>query len=165
MAFDDAWLAQQRAKMDRYRAGQASSTIPANDGPAMPKAKRAPPRDLETPIHISIVEFLDLVLPEPLKALHFANGGKRGKREAGRLRAMGVKAGAADIIILGWMKSGVPSFIWFEVKSDEGSLSQSQKDWRDWCAAIGAPWFLVRSIADAEDALKWLGIPLRGKTS
>lgn len=164
MAFDNDWLAQHHAKMARYRAGQSLSIVPANDGPPAPKAKRAPSRDLETPIHISIIEFLDLVLPEPLKALHFANGGKRGKREAGRLRAMGVKAGAADIIILGWMKAGVPSFIWFEVKSDEGALSQAQKDWRDWCATIGAPWFLVRSVDDAEHALTWLGVKLTGKT-
>lgn len=164
MSFDDAWLVAYNAKTAAQRAGRASSLVPANDGPAAPKGKRARPRDLETPIHISIVEFLDYTLPAPLKAFHFANGEKRSKRDAGRLKAMGVKPGAADIIILGWMRTGVPTFIWFEVKSGEGRLSKSQKGWRDWCISIGAPWYLVRSIADAEYALLDLGIPLRGKT-
>lgn len=161
MAYDDAWLATHRGKMARL-AGQASSTIP--DQVETPAAKKRR-RDLEGPVHMAIVEFLDLMLPEPLKALHFANGEKRDKRAAGRLKAMGLKAGAADIIVLGWMKGAVPSFIWFEVKPIEGGrLSEAQAGWRDWCASIGAPWFLVRSIEDAEHALKYLGIKLKGAT-
>ena len=111
MAYDDAWLATHRAKMAR---------LP--DQVETPAAKKRR-RDLEGPVHMAIVEFLDLMLPEPLKALHFANGEKRDKRAAGRLKAMGLKAGAADIIVLGWMKGAVPSFIWFEVRPLVGSAS------------------------------------------
>lgn len=157
MAFDDAWLASHNAKMAALRAGLASSPIPANDGPAEAKA-RTSRRDDEFPIQCAIADFLDLSLPPPLRWLHIPNGEARGKRAAGRLKAMGLKPGAADVLILGHSP-----FIWIEVKTPIGKLSKVQKDWRDWCIALGAPWFLCRSIDDVAEALESLGIRLIGR--
>jgi hypothetical protein len=48
-----------------------------------------------------------------------------------------------------------------ELKSATGSLSRPQRAWRDWCRAIGAPWFLCRSLDDVIEALESLQIRLR----
>lgn len=156
---DDAWLAAHNAKMAGFKK-TASSPPPAADPP---KSKRRR-RDLETPIHIAIYNFLVLALPEPLEAMHIPNGEARGKRAAGRLKAMGTRPGAADLIILGFMRNGVPSYIWLEVKSEDGVLSKAQQQWKAHCERVGAPWFLVRSIADVEAALLSLKIPLKARS-
>lgn len=54
----------------------------------------------EDALHVSCVEYLMLQeasYPILRYAIHVPNGGKRGKAEAGRFKAMGVKAGVPDI--------------------------------------------------------------------
>lgn len=155
---DDAWLATHRAKM----AGYAAASPPPPSDPPKPKRRR---RDLETPIHIAIYNFLVLALPDPLEPMHIPNGEKRGKAAAGRLKAMGTREGAADLLILGYMRGPIPSYIWFEVKSEDGTLSKAQKAWKEHCHRVNAPWFLVRSIGDAEAALLSLSIKLKARAS
>ncbi len=138
-------------------AGQPQSSIPAPPTPA--KRQRQHPQDpTEDEIQIAAMRFLDIALPSPLRAMHIPNGGSRNEFEAGKLKAMGVKAGAADILILGWRV-----FIWIELKSRTGKLRTEQAEWRDWCVAIGAPWFLCRSVEDVAEALESLQIRLIGR--
>jgi len=80
---------------------------------------------------------------------------------AALLKAFGVKKGAADVLILGWPAS----FIWIELKTATGTLTREQKDWRDWCRSIGAPWFLCRSLDDVIEALESLQIRLLARAS
>jgi hypothetical protein len=58
---------------------------------------------------------------------HTPNGGSRGKREAGILKAMGVKAGVSDLF-LPIMASGKGG-LWIEMKADKGRESEEQLKW------------------------------------
>lgn len=156
--WDDAWLAQHQAKM----AGLVAPAAP----PAKPEPKRGGRKissllrdPTEDEIQKAAAEYLELALPPPLRFMHIPNGGSRHPAEAAKLKGMGVQEGAADLLILGWPRS----FIWIELKSRNGRLRTAQAEWRDWCRAIGAPWFLCRSVEDVADALESLQIRLIGR--
>lgn len=176
--FDAAWYEAHQAKVARQR--QAAAPTPANDfqpagdGSNCTGGTQARPRGasgkkplthsrdapLENPLQKAVADFLDLALPPPLKWIHVPNGELRDPAAAGKLKAMGVKKGAADVLILGFQGS---RFIWIELKSRSGRLSEDQKAWRDWCLSIGAPWFLCRSLEDVRDALESLQIRLMAR--
>ena len=66
-----------------------------------------------------------------VRIFHIANGGKRGKAEAGRLKNEGVTAGVPDLCIPEWK-------LWIEMKDvDSGVLSPDQKDWLEYLRSIG----------------------------
>lgn len=66
--------------------------------------------------------------PELTLLYHIANGGKRGKREAARLKAQGVKAGVPDLH-LPVARGGYHS-LYIELKRREGgTVSDAQKGW------------------------------------
>lgn len=113
----------------------------------------------EQALQIEQVEFLTWALVAPWRFLHIPNGGYRTTAEAGIMKAMGQQEGAADLLFLGprW------PFVWIENKSPIGRLSAPQKDWRDWCQSIGAPWFLCRSLDDLVQACVEANVPLRGR--
>lgn len=121
-------------------------------------AARKPVSRPEQELQIQTAEFLDWALMPPARWLHIPNGEKRDDHIAAILNAMGVKPGAADILV--FTPGG--RFIWIELKSETGRLSASQVDWRDWCRSIGAPWFLCRSLADVIEALTSCQVRLRG---
>lgn len=154
---DEAWLAAHNAKMARtpLRVIDRDAT-PVAPGP-QPVAKAKKPAIPEEDIQILVAAFLDRALPADYRWLHIPNGGARSKREGGIFKAMGVKAGAADVLIL----TPVGKFIWIELKTATGRLRTEQEGWRDWCRAIGAPWFLCRSLDDVIEALESLQIRLR----
>lgn len=63
---------------------------------------------------------------------HVPNGGKRSKAEAGRFKAMGVKAGVPDVFLPCGLQteSGVYFGLYIEMKREEGgSVSAEQKEW------------------------------------
>lgn len=57
---------------------------------------------------------------------HIPNGGKRGKREAGIFKAMGVKPGVSDYMLM--MPWAHFHGLWLEVKTGTGSCSPDQRD-------------------------------------
>ena len=66
--------------------------------------------------------------PELRLLFHIPNGGSRGKAEAGRFRAMGVKAGVPDLF-LPVARQGMHG-LFIELKRQKGSrLSKEQKIW------------------------------------
>lgn len=117
-------------------------------------------RDLEGPIHLAIVSWLKVVLPDAI-IHHSPNETRRPGRGGTVERAMnsvaGVLAGFPDII--GRSREGD----WYmEVKAPGGSLSAAQRDFRDRLAALGCDRYaVVRSIDDAKDALARWGILTR----
>jgi len=121
----------------------------------------APIQRPEQGLQITVAAFLDWALPEDYRWLHIPNGEKRNPVIAAILKAMGVKPGAADVLIL--CPNG--RFIWIELKSTKGRLSTDQASWRDWCHAIGAPWFLCRSLDDVVAACEDAGVPLLGRAA
>lgn len=124
-----------------------------------PKGKDKTPRikaaDLaiyrsEDEIQKMVAAWLDYHLPKDWRWFHPPNGGWRKKSTAGRLKAMGVKAGIPDVVILRPKASPV----WIELKAFGGVLSPAQRDFRDWAVASGHPYFVARSVGDVVVALK-----------
>ena len=67
----------------------------------------------EQAIHKAVVQYLEL--EENLGSLtffHVPNGGRRGKAEGATFKALGVRAGAADLVLL--FPSGVYASIYFK---------------------------------------------------
>lgn len=147
---------ERRLIQPKARPCALAGDVTGGERPA-PKSKRKLNRP-EQDLQIQQVEFLDWALVAPWRFLHVPNGGYRTPAEAAIMKAMGQKEGAADILFLGprW------PFVWIENKSLKGTLSDPQKEWRDWCHSIGAPWFLCRSLDDLVAACADAGVPLRG---
>lgn len=103
----------------------------------------------ELQVHKAIMAYLDRVLPKTVRAFHPANGGRRDAKTGAMLKALGVKAGVADIVLV--RQGGVMAFL--EVKAGKGSPSPAQRDWRDWCAENAVPYAIVRSIGDVQTVL------------
>lgn len=75
------------------------------------------------------------------------NGGHRGIREAGRLKAEGVSAGVPDLYIPAWN-------VWVEMKRRKGgSVSKEQKDWHAYLREIGGTVLVCKGFDDARDQL------------
>lgn len=120
---------------------------------------RTPFRRPEEALQKAVAAYLDAVLPPEWRWFHVPN--QRGTRKAWEnklLKAMGVKAGVPDIVLLG--PDARVAFI--ELKAGKGTLSADQKDWRDWIIGGPGDWFGARSVADVERALHYLGVPIRG---
>ena len=109
----------------------------------------------ETPIHISIVEYLRTVIPGAL-IWHTPNGGKRPKREAAELKRMGVMPGVFDISIVFGRR-----IYFLEVKTPKGRMSDTQEAFGVELDAQGISWGIVRSVDDARRALSLWGISTR----
>lgn len=59
------------------------------------------------------------------------NGGKRGLREAARLKLDGVSAGVPDLYVPEWR-------LWIEMKRSKGGrVDPAQKDWHEYLRSIG----------------------------
>lgn len=61
--------------------------------------RRKQPRP-EEQIHKAVIQHLQQRGVQGLVYWHTPNGGKRNKREAGKFKAMGVRAGVSDLILL-----------------------------------------------------------------
>jgi hypothetical protein len=80
--------------------------------------------------------------PEPHYLIHHSpNGGKRNAREAGRLKAQGVRAGFPDLIILSKFK-----MLFIEMKSEKGMMSENQKQVREMILNYDMPYHVVKNI-------------------
>lgn len=127
----------------------------------MPSSRSQIHRQDEHSIQVAIMQFLDRALPSSCYAFAVPNGGNRSAVTGAILKREGVKAGVADIIVL--RNPGLCALI--EVKTAKGSLSNSQKAFRDWCAANGFPYAVVRGIGDVQAALLDWGVPLKTRVS
>ena len=115
----------------------------------------------EDKIHISIMEYLDLVLPETWIIFHPPNGGKRNKAEAAKFKRMGVLAGVPDIFILGTRRDGLPATYMIEVKDPLGSLSKPQIEFLECADRINHKYTIARSIDDVRKFIREMDIPTR----
>lgn len=117
----------------------------------------------EADIQRAIVKLLRAVIPAP-GIVHASGHEQRGHGKAAMLRqaqlkAMGTLAGFPDLIVIA---DGVTVFL--EVKAPGGSLSQSQRDFREAMQSQGIAWALVRSPADALEAVRAAGISTAATT-
>lgn len=103
----------------------------------------------EESIQRSIASYLDVALPAGCwyTAINPIPG--KTKIAAARSKAMGMKAGVPDLLII-W--HGKPIFI--EVKKEGGYLSKVQKEIHDHIRAAGAEVYTGRSIDDVIETLQ-----------
>lgn len=72
------------------------------------------------------------------------NGGKRGMREATRMKAEGVRPGVPDMYVPAWR-------MWIEMKRQKGgSVSPEQKDWHAYLRGIGDAVLVCKGFEDAK---------------
>ena len=81
---------------------------------------------------------------------HCPNGESRSARTGAKLKAMGVRAGVADLIIV--RPGGLVYFL--ELKTAKGSLSIAQRAFRDACEANGVPYSVAYSPERVEAVLR-----------
>jgi hypothetical protein len=74
------------------------------------------------------------------------NGGRRDKKEAMKLKATGLLAGAADLILI---YDG--NVLFMEVKTDIGRQSDSQIDFEHRVQDNGLKYYIVRSLEQAKE--------------
>lgn len=81
-----------------------------------------PTKQLEYHLHIAIGDWLSMY---GFEWLHVPNEGKRSPQMAAKLKRMGMRAGAPDILILG--RYGMPCHMAIEVKSPTGKATVIQR--------------------------------------
>src|SRR5215207_2240931 len=114
------------------------------------------PQPTEAQIHQSIVQWLRVSAVPGVIVLHIPNGStmKGGAREWQHFERLGAIAGAPDILILG--PDGRTRAI--EVKAAHGALSASQKDFAANLRAANVPWYVCRSLDDAQKICRQWGL-------
>ncbi len=112
----------------------------------------------EESLHRSVASYLDACLPLDAVWFHPPNGGARSVAEAGIFKALGVKAGIPDVVIV-WQ--GRPYFI--ELKPEKGKLTQAQAAMLMRLQKAGAPASVCRSVEAVEGELLAWGFLMRGR--
>lgn len=115
---------------------------------------------LEDKIQAAVIAYLRLVAPNMIWAA-VPNGGLRTKAEAAKFKWTGVLAGFPDII-------GIDQFglcYLMEIKTEDGVLSESQKEFNAKADGLKIPRAIVRSIDDARAALKRWRIATKDSTT
>ena len=112
----------------------------------------------EEALQRAVASYLDLALPHDAVWFHPPNGGARSKAEAGIFKAMGVKAGVPDIIVI--YRGRV---VCIELKAPGGTCSPAQKLMHAQLSAAGALIYTATRIEDVESFLRVI-IPLKATT-
>lgn len=112
----------------------------------------------EESLHRSIAHFLRIAAPG-LLWMHIPNGGGRSKAEGGILKALGVRAGAPDLLFV--LPGGRAAFI--ELKAVGGRQSADQCVFEIHALNAGALYLVCSSLAEVEGALRAWGVRLRAR--
>lgn len=107
-------------------------------------------QDPELKFHCAIRDYLEVTLRPGGFVFHPANGEKRDKGTAAKLKRMGVKAGVADLVVVA--RGGRIAFI--EVKRPGGRVSHDQDEFRLRCTQWGVPYLVATSIDDVQPFLR-----------
>lgn len=110
----------------------------------------------EQALQMAVAQLLHVALPESAFFTHVPNGGARTKAEGGILKAMGVKAGVPDLLIV---HNGRAFFI--ELKAERGKLSPSQLEIHFQITRCNAPVAVCKSIDEVLPQLAAWGIPVK----
>jgi hypothetical protein len=114
----------------------------------------------EQRLQIQVANFLRLALRPPTVWTAFPAGGG-GKVRGARLKAMGLKAGWADLQILHPM--GLNTLVVFiELKAKRGRLSEAQIATCEALWAANARYVECRSLEEVQRCLERAGVPLHG---
>lgn len=91
-------------------------------------------------------------IPELKWLFHIPNGGRRDKREAGKLKAMGVKSGVPDIALL-IPRNGFHGLIIELKRPKTGIVTDKQHEWLDFLSIQGYATRVCFGWEEARDAL------------
>lgn len=106
-----------------------------------------------------VVSLLNVTAPN---CIWFATTNQRGTRsraEMGILKAMGVRAGVADLVFV--LADGRAAFI--ELKAPDGRQSPAQALFQADCEFHGVPYAVCRSLPEVQGTLAAWGCVLRGR--
>ena len=122
-----------------------------------------PRKHPEDDLHKAVADFLgiekNLALPEDAVWTTVEHGGTRGKREAGRLKAKGLRPGWPDIQIVYRGK-----LICIELKGPKGRLQLTQLATHERLRQAGALVYTATSVEAVEGFLRGAGVPLKATT-
>lgn len=107
-------------------------------------------RQEEHNIQVGIVQYLRL---RGFEVFAIPNGGRRDAVTGAKLKAEGVSAGVADLIIL----LPIGNVLFVEVKTAKGRQSPEQKAFQERVEKLGFNYVIWRSVEDAE---KFINSPL-----
>lgn len=130
------------------------------------KKTRQQRRDVETPIHVSIYEFLRAVMLPGSIIHHSPNELGVALEEKHRIiliskwKRMGMMPGFPDLLVIAAQRDKPPLTFFIEVKADT-ELSQAQRDFREMAHNLGLLHCEARSVQDVEDFLMWEEIDTR----
>ncbi len=120
----------------------------------MPNKNKTPEEDLQR----TVAEYLDIIAKmRGWWWSHIAHGGKRTKAEGGIFKAMGLKPGIADILIIdgGRHRTWVN---WIELKAPGNDQSPNQVKFQAAMEARGCNYRVCRSLDEVIGTLKAWGL-------
>jgi len=115
---------------------------------------RKPRRDDEDRLQMAIWSHILIRGTKDTIAYCVPNGGPRSKASAGRLKAMGVLPGVADLMFI--LNDGSAAAM--ELKIPGGVQSPAQKDFEARCHKIGAPYVICSDLDNALSILEAWGV-------
>lgn len=125
------------------------------------KAKRKQP---EQEFHKTVAQFLDAALPASCWWTTFPAGGG-GKARGGKLKAMGLKAGVPDVLVIHGFAPTAAQVVWIELKAPKGKPPAPVQlaTHADLDSLHGVAVHVCRTLDDVESALMDEGIPLNAR--
>lgn len=112
----------------------------------------------EYEMQVTVAEALTMCSAQGWLWTHFPAGEHRHPAVAAKLKAMGLKKGWPDLLLLS--PEGVLHAL--ELKRGKAPLKPEQEGFRDACLARGVPWAVARSVDEALRILHdWGAVRLR----
>jgi hypothetical protein len=113
----------------------------------------------ESEIQITFIDWVNLQHPKLAPfVIHVPNGGRMTLMRGHRLKKMGVKRGAADILFM-WRKEDFGG-LWLEFKAANGVQSNPQKEFEQLCQIAHYDYQVVKSLDMAIDAFnEYMALP------
>ena len=144
----DDWLEAYNARQEQARKDAKA----AHDRAVKALTGCGATEEEEQRLLFSWADYMMGRLPELALLFHIPNGGRRSAAEAGRFKAMGVKAGVPDLFLP--VPKGGYSGLFIELKrKNGGALSDAQRDWLDDLAVRGFRAVMCHGWEAARDVL------------
>lgn len=111
-----------------------------------------PKKHYEDDLQRDVMQFIRLQYPHII-SFHCPNGGKRGAREAARLKRQGVLAGVSDILL--YWQDGYGAI---ELKYGNNDMSKPQSYFAERLLKFGGKFAVCRSVDEVKATLKAWGV-------